>query len=145
MTGSPPSAEAYTNCRFYVKIDGMTQAVFTEVSGLQIETVVQDYEEGGNNGFVHRMPGRTKVSNLTLKRGITKSNEFLKWYMEIAGGKVNRKHVTVMMYDVAGNALLQWHFIDAYPVKWVGPQFSADGKTMAVETLELAHRGMQLG
>jgi phage tail-like protein len=137
--------EAYTNCRFYVKIDELTQAVFTEVSGLQVETMVQDYEEGGNNGFVHRMPGRTKVSNLTLKRGITKSNEFFKWYAQIATGTINRRNLSVIMYDTAGNELVRWNFIKAYPVKWVGPQFSADGKTMAIETLELAHDGIQLG
>jgi phage tail-like protein len=139
------SQESYGNSRFYVKIDNMTQADCTEVSGLQVETVVQDYEEGGNNGFVHRMPGRTKVGNLTLKRGITKSNEFFKWYADIASGKINRRNVSVIMYDTAGTELVRWNFINAYPVKWVGPQFSADGKTVAIETLELAHDGLQLG
>ena len=137
--------EAHTNCRFYVKIDDMTQAIFSEVNGLQIETVVQDYEEGGNNGFVHRLPGRTKVGNLTLKRGITKSNEFFKWYTAIASGTITRRNISVIMYDAAGNELIRWNFIKAYPVKWAGPQFSADGKTMAIETLELAHDGLQLG
>src|SRR5215470_2047172 len=100
----------------------MTQAVFSEVSGLQVETVVQDYEEGGNNGFVHRLPGRTKVGNLTLKRGITKSNEFFKWYTDIARGTITRRNISVIMYDTAGNELVRWNFIKAYPVKWVGPQ-----------------------
>jgi phage tail-like protein len=135
--------EAYGNSRFYVKIDGITTAVFSEVSGLQVETTVMDYEEGGNNSFVHRLPGRTKVSNLTLKRGITKGNEFFKWYSEVVRGAITRKNLTVIMYDTEGIELIHWDFIEAYPVKWVGPQFSADGKTMAVETLELAHRGLQ--
>jgi phage tail-like protein len=139
------SQDAYTNCRFYVKIDDMTQAVFSEVTGLQIETVVQEYEEGGNNGFVHRLPGRTKVSNLTLKRGITKSNEFFKWYASIATGKIERKNISVIMHDAEGAVLMRWEFLRAYPVKWIGPQFSADGKAMAIESLELAHDGMQLG
>ena len=54
--------DSYPNCRFYVEIDGMAQAVFTEVSGLQLEMEVMEYQEGGNNDFVHRLPGRTKSS-----------------------------------------------------------------------------------
>jgi phage tail-like protein len=135
--------EEIANCRFYVKIDGYAQAVFTEMSGLQVETTVTEYEEGGNNGFVHRLPGRSKVSNLTFKRGITKSNDFFKWYLKILHGTLERKQVDVVMFDAAGEPLAKWSFKDAYPVKWVGPQFAADGKTAAIETLELAHDGFQ--
>jgi len=134
--------EAYPNCRFYVQIDESIQAVFTEVSGLQLEMEVMEYAEGGNNAFVHRLPGRTKVSNLTLKRGLTGSNEFFKWYLEVAQGKITRRHVSVIMYDVHGDELSRWEFIDAYPVKWIGPQLNAGGAAVAIETLELAHSGM---
>lgn len=134
--------EEVANCRFYVKIDGYAQAVFTEMSGLQIETTVTDYEEGGTNGYVHRLPGRSKVSNLTFKRGLTKSNEFFKWYLKILQGSLERKNVDVVMFDAAGNEIAKWSFSQAFPVKWVGPQLTADGKTVAIETLELAHDGL---
>lgn len=137
--------EALPNYRFYVSLDNIPQAVFTEVSGLQLETVVQDYEEGGTNYFVHRMPGRTKVSNLVLKRGMTKSNAFYKWYIDFMTGKVKRQNISVVMYNTKGEELMRWNFLGAYPVKWSGPQFSADGKSIAIETLELAHNGMDVG
>jgi phage tail-like protein len=140
------SADSYTTSRFYVMIDGTAQAVFTEVSGLQIETEVQEYAEGGNNGFVHRLPGRTRVGNITLKRGLTGSNELFKWYMQIASGqKIDRRNISLVMYDVAGVELLRWNFLMAYPVKWIGPQFEATGNAAAIETLELAHAGLQMG
>ncbi len=138
-------SEAYPNCRFYVMIDGQIQGLFVEVSGLQVEMDVMDYQEGGNNGFVHRLPGVTKVSNLVLKRGMTSSNEFYKWCADIASGKFTRRHVTIMMYDAGGTELMRWNFINAYPVKWVGPQFVSSGMDAAVETLELAHEGISLG
>jgi phage tail-like protein len=137
--------DGFANCRFYVQIDGLSQAVFTELSGLQVETAVTEYEEGGNNGYVHKLPGRTKVGNLTLKRGVTNSNEFFKWYLDILQGKLTRKHVDVLMYDTQGNQLAKWSFCNAFPVKWSGPQFAADGKNAAVETLELAHDGLMAG
>jgi phage tail-like protein len=135
--------EAYAAYRFYVQIEGVPQAVFTELSGLQLETEVEEVVEGGNNGFVHKMPGRTKVGNITLKRGMTKSNELFKWYIDIAQGKISRRNVSVIMYDAAGEPVMRWHFDKAYPVKWIGPQFSASSNTTAIETLELAHSGLR--
>ncbi len=134
--------DAYPNCRFYLEVDGINQAVFTEVSGLHVETEVEEYAEGGNNGFVHCLPGRTKVGRLTLKRGLVGSNDFFKWYQEIIQGKITRRNLSVVAYDVTGKELTRWNFIKAYPVKWDGPQFKADGSIASVETLELAHDGL---
>jgi phage tail-like protein len=139
------AVDSYPNCRFYVEIGGMAQAVFTEVSGLQLEMEVMEYQEGGVNDFVHRLPGRTKSGNLTLKRGMTSSNEFFKWYAELAQGKFTAKNISLVMYDVTGAKLAHWNLIKAYPVKWIGPQFSAHDAAVAVETLELAHAGLELG
>jgi phage tail-like protein len=135
------------SCRFYVRVDGIAQAVFTEVTGLAMEMTVDDVEEGGNNDFVHRLPGRCKVSNLTLKRGMTNSNDFLKWSVAIAQGKVdkaNKKNVQVILYNIDGNPAITWTFEQAYPVKWSGPQFKADDAAVAIETVELAHEGMKV-
>ncbi len=137
--------EAYPSCRFYVMLDKKVEGVFTEVSGLQVEMDVMEYQEGGNNGFVHRLPGYTKVTNLTLKRGMTGSNEFYKWFADVARGKFTRRDVTVVMYDAGGNELMRWNFSKAYPVKWIGPQFRSTETAAAIETLELAHQGMTLG
>ena len=131
--------------RFYVEIEGHTQAVFTEVSGLQVEMQVFEYQEGGNNGFIHRLPGPVKVSNIILKRGLTTSNDFFKWCMEVALRQVSRKHLSVLLYDTLGEEVVRWNFHNAYPVKWVGPQFNSTSTATAIETLELAHDGLELG
>jgi phage tail-like protein len=136
--------QGHANCRFYVKIGNDAEAMFTEMGGLQFETAVTEYEEGGSNGYVHRLPGRTKISNITLKWGVTNSHVFYKWYLDILQGKFRTQNVTVSMYDAAGDVLASWDFLDAYPVKWVGPQLVADGKNAAIETLELAHSGLRL-
>jgi phage tail-like protein len=145
MPTPPINAESHAASRFYVEIGGVTQAVFTEVSGLQVDMETFDYAEGGNNGNIHRLPGRVKVSNVVLKRGITKSNDFLKWYLKSLAGKVDRRTVTVKLMDSKKNELVAWVFEGAYPVKWSGPQMTADGTAVAIETLELAHRGLKIG
>jgi phage tail-like protein len=134
--------------RFYVEI-GRTkgssdfQAVFSEVSGLQVEMQTTDYEEGGENNYVHKLPGRLKVSNVTLKRGLVKSNEFLTWCMKAALEKpMDRRNVSIVLFDQAANTVMRWNFLNAFPVKWVGPQFTADSTALAIESVELAHEGL---
>jgi len=135
--------DAHPGSRFYVEIGGVTQAVFTEVSGLTVEMAVEDVEEGGNNDFVHRLPGRCKVGNLTLKRGLTNSGEFLKWNLEVAAKKnFSRKNITVIIYNPDGTEWTRWSFRNAYPVKWSGPQIKSDDTSCAIESLELAHEGL---
>ncbi len=135
--------DAYANCRFYIKLDNVPQAVFTEVSGLQLEVAVEDYEEGGNNGFVHRLPGHARSGSVTLKRGMTRSNELVRWCAEVTQGQVKRRNLSVVMYDAAGSELCRWDLLNAYPFKWIGPQLAADGTTIAIETLEFAHEGLR--
>jgi phage tail-like protein len=138
--GTAAPGGGHAACRFYVEVgDGgkQIQAVFTEVSGLQVEMQTMDYEEGGTNTFVHRLPGRLKIGNITLKHGLTKSNDFLKWCLQF-----ERKNLTVVMYDVAGQPVIRWHFNKAYVVKWSGPQFTADSTAMALESVEITHQGL---
>ena len=135
--------DGQVNCRYYVDFGAKAQAAFTEVSGLTMEVDVLRYEEGGNNGAIYSLPGRAKVSNLTLKRGITKSNDFLDWCTAVAQGKDDRRNVSVTMYDVGGKVLARWDLFNAFAVKWSGPQFTADGRAVAIETLELAHDGLK--
>lgn len=138
--------EIVTSGRFYIFIGSEAQALFTELSGLQVETEVYEYAEGGNNGFVHQLPGRTRVGRLMLKQGMTTTDTLFRWYMDIAyGKKVDRRNVSVAFYNEAGTELRRWNFINAYPVRWVGPQLEAGNAATAIETLELAHDGLQLG
>jgi phage tail-like protein len=136
------SAErALGNSCFYVDI-GRTKLLFAEMSGLQLETEVTDYMEGGLHDYVHRLPGRTKLGNLVLKRGMAPSQEFMDWYLKIVAGNIERQNVSVKMHDLFGRVIVQWDFQDAYPVKWTGPSFVAKDNMVAIESLELAYGGL---
>jgi phage tail-like protein len=138
----PEKTDSYAATRFYVEIGGVNHAVFTEVSGLQIETEVLEFREGGNNGFVHRLPGPIRVANVTLKHGLVESSELFNWYMRVAAGRFEPRHLSVIVYDNQGKQTARWDFLNAYPVRWVGPMLTGDGGEIAIETLELAHSGL---
>jgi phage tail-like protein len=138
-------ADAQSIHRFYLQIDGVNLAIFLEISGLQVETDTFEYIEGGNNGFVHKLPGQTRVGHLTFKRGLVATNELFNWYMQVAAGKIERRNLSVIIYTYGGEELRRWNFFDAYPVRWVGPGLNADATEAAIESVEIAHAGMQLG
>ena len=51
---------------FGVRIPGMELGYFVECHGLAVEVEVQEYAEGGNNEFVHQLPGRLIYPKLEL-------------------------------------------------------------------------------
>ncbi|MEH1771557.1 MAG: phage tail protein [Nostoc sp.] len=132
----------YAAFNFLVEIQGLVVGGFSEVSGLQAETETEDYHEGGVNNFVHRLPKGTKFPNLVLKRGITDSFELWVWHQNVIAGKVQRQNGSVVLLDNTHSEKWRWNFSNAYPVKWAGPDLKADGNTVALETLELAHNGL---
>jgi len=137
----------YITLHWWVEIDGITAATFSECSGLTIETEFHEYRAGGLNTHALKFPGPTKYANLVLKRGMTDSQDLWDWYLQVVRlgqvGQQIRKSITVMLYDYTRESAVQrWQFIRAFPVKWVGPEFRADSGAIAVETLEIAHEGL---
>ena len=142
--------DPFATFKFHVEVGGITQAAFTDCSGLEMSTEVFEYQEGGLNEYVHKIPGRTKVANVTLKRGFATSNELFKWYKEmekalLEGKRFDFQQVTIILYSSADrNEVVRWTLDKAFPVKWVGPAFKTDEVAVAVETLELAHHGITM-
>jgi phage tail-like protein len=141
--------DPFPTFKYYVEIGGLiTEAAFTECSGLEMATEVLEYAEGGLNEYVHKLPGRTKVSNVTLKKGFATSNELYKWYKEMEtklrkGEKFDLRQVTISLYTtVEQGKQMRWTLREAFPVKWVGPAFKTDEAAVAIESLEFAHHGI---
>ena len=137
--------DPYMSYRFKVEIDGITSIGASEVTGLQLETETETYEEGGANDFVHILPKRTKYQHIILKRGITDKDDIWNWYMDVVRGIFKRKSGAIFLMDVPGKDLWRWGFKEAYPVKWTGPELKTDSNTVAFETIELAHHGITKG
>jgi phage tail-like protein len=135
--------DPYGAFRFLVEIDGIVGGGFTEVGGLQSELEVLDYREGGRNDHLLRLAGPARFpSNLTLKRGLADSGTLWSWYADAAAGRIARRLVSVVLLDVDRRPAWQWDFVDAYPVRWSGPELRAGDGATAFETLELAHGGL---
>ena len=144
MPATGSRTDPYLGSHFFVEIDGIDHGGFTEVAGLQAETEVTEYAEGGNNAFVHKLAGRTKYGNLTLKWGVTDSAALWEWYLDVTRGTVERKDVSVVLYNSVQEEVRRWNLREAYPCKWIGPAFTATAPAVAIETLEIAHHGFEV-
>jgi phage tail-like protein len=135
--------DPYQSFNFLIEVQGLIAGGFSEVSGIQIETEVEDIKEGGVNDHVHKLPKATKYPNVAFKRGITDSDTLWRWHQDVIAGRFERRTVFVVLRDASGDEKWRWSFIDAYPVKWIGPDLKADSSAVAIESLELAHNGFK--
>ena len=131
--------DPYRGYNFLVEIDGITQAGFQECSGLDSSTGSIDYREGNEAFHPRKIPGMNTFSPISLKRGITDSDELWKWRKTVADGKAERRNGSVVLLDEKGDAKLRWSFRNAWPSKWTGPAFNASGNAIAIESLEITH------
>lgn len=139
-----PWKDPYRQYNFAVELDSSIVAQFSEVSGLDSTTDVIEYREGNQNMTVRKLPGLTKYSNITLKKGITIDNQALwDWHAKVAKGEIERyQSIAIILMDDTQKAVVRWELTDAWPVKWAGPDLNATGNSVAIETLEIAHEGL---
>ncbi len=134
--------DPYLTFNFLVEVGGLVVGGFSEVSGLQMEIETQDYREGGVNEYIHKLWGPARFpANLSLKRGLIDSDSLWSWCQDVAQRTIVRRNVSIVLLDSTGEEKARWNFKDAYPVRWTGPDLRAGTAAVALETLDLTHRG----
>ncbi|MBI3135497.1 MAG: phage tail protein [Bacteroidetes bacterium] len=113
---------------------------FQEVTGLSMELGIETLDEGGLNGYSHRLPTRAKYENLVLKRGMLTDTALMIWITDaIENFLFTPATVTVILLDENKKSLASWQFKNAWPVKWSVSDFKAQENALVIETLELAY------
>jgi phage tail-like protein len=135
--------DPFVNFNFLVEIDGITRAAFHEVNGFDSTIDVIEHREGGENTTPRKLPGMTKHSNIVLKWGMSLDVDLYNWHRDAVRGTVVRKNGSIVLLDRAGQEVARWNFFRAWPTKWDGPDFTAEGNDVAIETMELAHEGVE--
>ena len=144
--GSAQSKTIWPLPAFHFKVtfgDGLT-AAFREVSGLESETQVIEYRHGSSTNFsTSKMPGITKVGNVTLKKGVfTGDKTFWNWYGGIEQNTIQRQTVVIELLDEKEAPTMKWTLTNAWPAKITGTDLKSEGNEVAVDTLELAFESL---
>ena len=142
-------------CYFEVKWDSAVM-LFQEVTGLDVEAQVIEYRAGAlsqDNGPVFsatKMPGLNKSCNVTLKRGVYKSdnkqsdNMFWAWFSQLKMNTIKRLPVTISLLDETGDATMVWTLTNAWPSKISGTDLKSDDMEVVIEALEVVHEGISI-
>ena len=130
---------------FKVEVLGITpndqDTRFTDVGGLGIEMSTEDVAEGGQNRFMQEYPLRAKHTDLTLKRGLLKNSEIIKWVQDcIEQFDIEPKNIDVKLLNEEHEPLMTWHLVNAYPTKWSVSDFSATNNSVVVESMQLFYQ-----
>lgn len=136
---------------FLVEVDGVEIGRFSEITGLEVTVETEEIQEGGQNSFVHKVPGRMSWPNIRLKRGITQTDSLITWLQKSSGeqfaankNKLSRSTAAITLVGPAGKRIRAWEFDGAFPIKWSGPNFNVESNDMAMEELEIAHHGFRV-
>ncbi len=123
--------EPFGNMRFRVEIEGLQETGASEVIFPESRLAVG--------------PRRSRVvryGTLTLRRGLTRSQEWYEWWNHARTAKALRKRsVAVVLIDARGADVTRWIFDDARPFGYMLSNLNALGNEPLIETLELAIGG----
>jgi len=119
---------------------------FTEVTGLDMQVEAIEYREGSSPEYSKiKQPGMHKFSNITFKRGtMAGDSDFYKWINEISLTKVTRRDIVISLLNETHAPVMTWKAKQAFPVKLQASDLKSDGNEVAIETLELAHEGLNI-
>jgi phage tail-like protein len=139
----PPSTKLISDHHFKLSVPGLAIGTFKTCTGLMMQFEVFEWPEGGNNEFVHHLPGRVTYPLLTLEAGLTEDDAIQKWFWQTRT-KAELKEITIELQSQDGKSRRAWTFADAWPVRWSGPVIAAASTNMGEEFLEIAHSGLKM-
>lgn len=136
--------DPYAAFNYLVEIGGITAGGFSEVSGLDAELEPIDYRNGDEDFVKRKLPGIKKFPNLVLKRGIIGELDLFDWLQTALDGAVDRREGAIVLRDEQRNEVMRWRFIRGWACKYMGPSLKGDSSAVAIESLEIAHEGLQV-
>jgi phage tail-like protein len=137
--------DPFKNYSFLVEIDGIASSAFKSVSGLAAEAEVIEYREGSDPlSSSRKLPGRVEYPNVRLSRGLTTSRDLWDWWQTVVDGSLERRNVSITLLDDTRTPVLRWLLRNAWIAKFEAPELDASANEVAIETIELAHEGLEL-
>jgi len=136
--------DPYRNFRFRVEIDGIQVAGFAEATIPETSTEAVDYRVGTDLPFQRKLSGLNKFGNISLKKGLTDAMDLHDWKkaVEDKGAADNRKNISLILINEAGEDKSRWDIREAWPTKYSPSGFNAKNNEVVIETLEIVHEGI---
>ena len=140
------AVEYYPPWGFYYKVefgisDNINDARFQSVSGLSVEYEYENFREGGENRFEHKLPVRTRYADMVLKRGMLVGSEVINWFTRAFRDRdFQPTDINVILMNENGEPLRTWKVTQAIPKKWLISDLNSTENAVVIETMELTYR-----
>lgn len=132
--------------RFVVSMAGMKKwdlGSWSKAEGLDVTWDVAEYRmgDGGNDRLY--FPGNTKYQNVKLSRAVSEEFAKTKEWLDSTSWKWEPFEAKIELHTskIEDNSIAVWTLRDVMPSKWNVSTFDAGASQVAIETLELVHRG----
>lgn len=138
-------SDYYPPCGFYYKVkfgisNNKDDARFQTVSGLSVEYDMEEYKEGGENRFTHKLPVRTKYADLVLKRGMVTDSQVIRWFLvAFRDRSFKPTDINIILMNEQSKPLRTWKVAHAVPKKWLVSDLNANESSVVIETIELIY------
>ena len=127
---------------FALEIDGLTIGWFTGCSGLSMEFDVITFKEGNGSAIVERKrPGKSKYSEVVLKRGFTQDRALYDWFDEVVAADSPTPYKTgaVVIYDRTQQEVARYSLEQCWPSRMSASDLQAGSDEVMVEELTIQH------
>lgn len=136
----------YRNVRYLLEIDGISIAGFSTATIPENSTEPIEYRDGNDRPTVKKLWSLNSFGNLTLEKGVTDDSIALfEWRKLVEQGKLKeaRRNIAVTVLDEEGEPGPRWEFEKAWIINYDAPDLDATGSEVAIESIEIAHEGME--
>jgi phage tail-like protein len=129
--------------QFSFECDGVMIAGVNSIEGFESETDVVEYKDGEDR-VRHTRPGDTKPGKITVTKDWSNTSEFYKWRKTVLDGKVERKSISIIFHNDAGEEAGRINLFDCWAVKWKGPSLNSRSSGHATESLDISFERFEL-
>ncbi len=112
--------------RFNVELDGLLVGGCHTVEGLEHEHEVVEYQD------------------MKIVRDFGATKEFFNWRKTVLDGKVERKSVSIILLNDAGEEAMRYNLFECWPIKYKGPDLNSRNSAHATEAIELAYETFEM-
>jgi phage tail-like protein len=136
-----PETLAKTGLSVRLTVEGRdVGGLFREVSGLDSETEVTEHQEVDERGrpIIRKVPGVTRFSNITLKRGIDENLDLWQWRTQAQQARREEEAKTdgtIELLDYEGSPIATYRFAQGWPVRY--GVIAGAGNEVPEETIEI--------
>lgn len=124
----------------FAGIGGNADVRFQSVSGLSATIETEEFREGGENRFKHKLPTGATHDMLELKRGLMLDSALERWCRDAIELFVFKPvNVQISLLGETHLPIASWLVVNAYPVRWSVSEFDAQQSAVVIETLQLQY------